>query len=260
MLPINQTNQDNQNDNQYDSGVNATIDPSGNITPIDEGDSILNIDFLPHAIKLQRIRRKRLIRQGCLLGICIVALVLLTLARQDQITQIRKNLVELQQCRTNLQRQVAMIEPLEKQLSELLIKKRIDNELGSRTSCTAVLAELCRVTPASILLRTLELKTVEIPIGTKLNPTSFSSGTGFRPTGSAMPAGTFSNNKSRRGTTRRTYITFTGLAPSDVDVANFIGQLASSPFFENVSMGYAKTVIFREKPVREFKIGCYLTR
>ena len=210
MLPINQVNQNNQNDNQYDGGVNATIAPS-----IDEGDSILNIDFLPHSVKLQRIRRKRLMRQGCLLGICVVAMALLTLARQDQITQIRKNLVELQQCRTNLQRQVAMIEPLEKQLSELLIKKRIDNELGSRTSCTAVLAELCRVTPASILLRTLEIRTVEIPIGTKPNPTGFSSGTGFHPSGSAIPAGTSPNNKSRRATTRRTYITFTGLAPSD---------------------------------------------
>jgi len=254
MLPI---NQDSENDNQYGSTTNAT----GNITSIEERDcAILDIDFLPEAIKQQRIRRKQLIRQGCLLGICIASMALLTLARQDRIAHIRENLVELQQCRTNLQRQVAMISPLEKQLSELLIKRRIDNELGSRTDCTAVLAELCRLTPPSIVMRTLELRTVEITIGTEANSNAMSYQTGFRHTGPVVLAGTYPNTKNTRGTTRRTYITLTGFAPNDINVANFIGQLASSPFFENVSMGYAKTVIFREKPVREFKIGCYLAR
>src|SRR4030042_336323 len=60
------------------------------------------------------------------------------------------------------QRRGGMIESLQGQMADLLIKKRIDEELGSRTDCTAVLAELCRVTPPDTALTRLDLKTVEI--------------------------------------------------------------------------------------------------
>ncbi len=257
MLPMNKVN---PNEDQYRTGIARTANPALETHSIGGPDGT-DIDFLPESIRQQRIRRRRLIRQGCLMALCVLAMALLTYIKQDQIVQARKNLAELQQCRLNLQRQVAMIEPLEKQLADLLIKKRIDTELGSRTDCTAVLAELCRVTPPSVVMTSIDLRTVDIPIGTDNTLTPRTSQGRFRSAGSVVSAGAYdSRNKTATNTVRRIYMTFTGLAPTDVDVANFIGQLASSPFFENVSMGYAKTVIFRERPVREFRIGCYLVR
>ena len=59
---------------------------------------------------------------------------------------------------------------------------------------------------------------------------------------------------------RRIRLVLTGLAPSDIDVANFIGQLASSPLFEDVNMGYAKTVFHENYEAREFQASCFIVR
>ena len=52
----------------------------------------------------------------------------------------------------------------------------------------------------------------------------------------------------------------TGMAPTDVDVANFIGQLSASCLFKNVNMGYAKTVTFQRRSAKEFQASCYLAK
>jgi len=50
------------------------------------------------------------------------------------------------------------------------------------------------------------------------------------------------------------------MAPTDVDVANFIGQLAGSRLFEGVNMGYARNVTFRSRSARQFQVSCYVIR
>jgi hypothetical protein len=58
----------------------------------------------------------------------------------------------------------------------------------------------------------------------------------------------------------RIRLVITGLAPSDVDIANFVGQLASSPLFEDVNMGYTREIQFQGKTARQFKATCYTAR
>ena len=59
---------------------------------------------------------------------------------------------------------------------------------------------------------------------------------------------------------KRVLLVIDGMAPNDVDVANFIGQLSACPLFEDVHMGYAKTVRFRGAEAREFQAKCYVIR
>ena len=66
--------------------------------------------------------------------------------------------------------------------------------------------------------------------------------------------------KSKPEAPKRVHIFFTGLATSDVDVANFIGQLATSQLLEDVNMGYAKNVTVKGKIAREFSDSCYVSR
>jgi Tfp pilus assembly protein PilN len=61
-------------------------------------------------------------------------------------------------------------------------------------------------------------------------------------------------------TVKRVQLLVTGLAPSDVDVANFIGHLSASPLFEDVNMGYAKNVVVRGRTAREFQATCFVAR
>ena len=206
-------------------------------------------DFLPESIRLQRARRKRLARQGYLLAACLACLVLLSYVRHGRVAQARADLAELDACVASQQRMIAQIPPLERQMANLLIKKQIDSELGSRTDCTAVLAELCRLMPTNMSMISLKLETVEIRI---------------RPDrGSLLESRRAVRSGGKQKTDkllRRVQVVITGLAPTDVDVANFIGQLSASPLFEDVNMGYAKTRSFRGRSAREFQASCYLVR
>ena len=133
-------------------------------------------------------------------------------------------------------------------MADLLMKKRIDAELGGRTDCTAILAELCRVTPPNLALASLELQAGEVL------QTPDGGGSARR---SARPAVAGAGGRGSVPV-RRVQLVITGLAPSDVDVANFIGQLSASCLFEDVNMGYARTVDFRGRMAREFRASCYL--
>jgi Tfp pilus assembly protein PilN len=206
-------------------------------------------DFLPEWLRQQRARRRRLIRQGHLLAICIAGMGLLTCARQARISDARAALAALHE-RSETQKQlIAKIPPLEQQMADLLIKKQIDGELGSRTDCTAMLAELCCLMPRNMSLVSLELKPVEI----KLEPDEPLKLAARRP---VRPGA----KRAAEKLIRRVRVLLTGLAPNDVDVANFIGQLSASPLFEDVNMGYAKTVQFRGRSAREFQASCYLAK
>ena len=204
-----------------------------------------DVDFLPERIRSQRERRKRLLRQGYLLATCVLLMVVLTYVRHGRIRQARAELAVLENRSADMAHQIAQITPLEKQMGELFIKKRIGSELGSRTDTTAVLAEMCRLMPANMVLLSLELKTLEV----KADPAAR---VNARPT-------------AREGAgadelVKRVRLVLTGLAPSDVDVANFIGQLCTSCLFEDVNMGYAKSIAFRGRVAREFQASCYLAK
>jgi Tfp pilus assembly protein PilN len=205
------------------------------------------VEFLPERIRQQRARRRRLIRRGYLLGACVLAMAVLTCFRQGRIRQARAELADLNARAGSVHQQIDTIAPLQQQMADLLIKKRIDEELGSRTDCSAVLAELCRLVPVNMALVSLELKTVEWRADAPRPP----------PRGGRAAEAT---RKENQQVVRRIRLIVTGLAPTDVDVANFIGQLSASPLFEDVNMGYAKTVAFAGRWGREFQASCYLTR
>ncbi len=209
-------------------------------------------EFLPEWIRQQRRRRRRILRQTYLVVACVAAMCLLTYVRQGRIARARADLAMVERCAQNVRRQVTMIGQLQSQMSRLLVRKRIVEELGSRTDCTAVLAELCRLLPPNMALVSLELKTVDLNVQPGESDR--------RGGGASARTSARAQAKASMEAVRRVRLSLTGLAPTDVDVANFIGQLSASPLFEDVNMGYAKTVEYRGRTAREFQASCYLAR
>lgn len=207
------------------------------------------VEFLPERIRAQRARSRRLTRQGYLLACVVAGMCVLSVARQGRLAEAKAELATLESSQSNMDRQVAMIAPLERQMADLLIKKRIDDELGSRTDCTAVLAELAKLMPVNMTLTAFDLRTVEIAAD------KIKAGSGL-----ARSAGSAETGANGETVVRRSRLVITGVAATDVDVANFIGQLSASPLFEDVNMGYAKTVNINGRQGREFQASCYLVR
>ncbi len=206
-----------------------------------------NIDFLPEKIKERRARRCRLIRQGYLLAVCLVAMASLGYMREVRISRAEAQVILLAKRVTNVRQQLAMKTDLERQQAELLIKKRIGDLLGSRVNTLDLQAELERVLPESITLTSLNIQAVEVRVPVK----PVKAGVAHVATGA---------QRQKVRVIKRVRVSLTGLAPTDVAVANFIGQLSGSPVFEDVNMGYTRNVIFRKHLAREFQTTCYVVR
>ena len=206
------------------------------------------VDFLPEQIRIQRARRRRLIRQGYLLAICLAALTALGYVRHGRIAQAHGEVGLLTERSTTVQAQLAMRADLEAQQAELLVKQRIDEHLGSRVSALDVLGELQQLTSARLTLTSMTIHATELRL--PVTP-------GVDRSGSLRVA---SEGGPELPAYRRVRLVLSGLAPSDIDVANFIGQLAASPLFEDVRMGYTKTVVHEHHEAREFQVSCLVVR
>lgn len=206
-----------------------------------------SIDFLPEQVSNQRARMRRMARQGYILAACVLGIVALAYLGHGKVSKAQAELSAAQDRAAGAKQQLAVLESLEKQQGELMIMERIENELGSRVGALDVLAELQSLMPESIALSSLTLETMNVALAEPKGRTNRSK----RPT-RAKDAEADSVNRLRA--------VITGVSPTDVDVANFIGQLSASPMFEDVNMGYAKTVDFRGRKAREFQASCYITR
>lgn len=207
------------------------------------------IDFLPERIRQQRRRRKLLVRQAYLMLLCLIGLGVMTYVFQSRVARAASELEMLRSRGAAMDSQVALREQLNQQMADWMIKGRIEEQLGRRVSTLHVLGELQRVLPESMTLTNLTMETVETPV--------MEDPAGRRNQSSGVVS---RGGRGRNKTVKRVRLIITGVAPTDVDVANFIGQLAGSRMFENVNMGYAKTETLRGRDARKFQANCFLTR
>lgn len=218
-------------------------------TPTKHGiQTMENVDFLPERIRLARTRRRRIIRQVYLSIACACALVVFGYARHGQIREARGELVMLDDRAHNVRQQLKTRQSLEDQQTELVVVRRIVNDLGSRTKVLNVLAELQRVIPPSIHLKKLLLVTVDKEVRINKANINRSMRVAIR------------RARKRPKAIKRVQLEITGVSPSDVAVANFIGQLSASEIFEDVNMLYARDLEFCDRQAREFKASCLIVR
>ncbi len=207
-----------------------------------------NIDFLPEKIKALRQRRKRLVRQVYLVALCAATLVGVGYVRSRRTAKAETQFFLISERSKNVQRQLAMLDDLHRQEADLLIKKKIDEQLGSRISALDVLVELGRVLPESVTVTSLNLKPAVQNISIR------SAGqAGRRASGRA-------GSRSKVRSVNRVRLDLTGLAPANVVVAKFVAGLSTSPVFEDVQMGTTKGLVIDNHKAREFTVSCYVIR
>jgi len=207
------------------------------------------IDFLPERIKVQRARKRRVIRQGYLLFAAVVAMGVWVYFGQQRVARAQAELDVLRDRSETMHRQLALKTQLEKELADLVIKERISKDLGSRVNVLDMAGELERLLPASMSLTKLNLDTIEFTM-----PKDKGGARNRSPR--AIPA----SGRKKQQTVKRVRLLITGMAPDDVAVANFIGQLSAGPLFEEVNMGYTKNIVYRKRNAREFQASCYVIR
>jgi Tfp pilus assembly protein PilN len=207
-----------------------------------------NIDFLPERIRTARARKRRIAREAYLLALCFGGLVVLGSVRHERVALAQVQAASLDQLQANIEVQLDFRRHLEDQQRALAVMKTITSDLGSRTNVLDVLGELDSIMPRGISLLDLSLETVEVrtPVDTTYQQT--------RP---KLAGGTPAKTELIE---KRIQLKLTGLSPTDIEIANFIGQLSASPLFEDVNMGYASTEEFDGRVARRFQASCLVAR
>lgn len=215
-----------------------------------------SVDFLPERIKIKRARYRRLVRQAHLLVVCAFALVVLGYLRSETIRDTRIELKLIGEQTESVKLQLAQRSGLERERAKFLIFQRVEEQLGSRVNALNLLSELEHQLPQTVALLKVNVATVDVP--RKLRPATKG--------GQAMAARSVGGLQHPEVMVKRLQVVLTGLAPDDVSVATFIGQLSSSRMFEDVNMGYSvgkeipSETRYGKVKAREFQASCYVAR
>lgn len=201
------------------------------------------IDFLPKRIRHQRSAYRHLRRQGLALTLVVVVLGGVGYFNELRIANAQSDLMAQQNRADALAATLTVLPELTAQLADGQIKARISRELGSRLTINALLAEVGRLLPPSSCLTSLECSTID----------AVAQFAGRQKSQQARKQG---RDEAVSPTRKRVRLVVTGLAPTAIDVADFIGRLSASPLFCDIRMGYAKTVVIERenRKARSFEV------
>jgi Tfp pilus assembly protein PilN len=120
--------------------------------------------------------------------------------------------------------------------AELRVQEQIQAKLGAHVEAARLIGTLGQIMPASMSLASLGFEVEETPQQL-----------------SAMARAAL-KDPNNVPMDRRLRIKLTGVAPTDVDIASFITELNKVPFFDRVSMQYAKDRRQQGYVMREFEL------
>ncbi len=204
------------------------------------------LDFLPDWY-LFRLERRHGYFVFVWLGVCLVgAMGLWFYLVHSQVRQCRADLQQLKAERNTVNDQLLKIDKLRAVRDDLTRKSDIARQLHNRPDVIHVSGRLVELAGDDVNLVDMKIVSEEI------KPPSPSAGPSGRSGGRAAPAapGAVPQDppKVRYG------LTVTGVAPSDVSIANFIARLSASDAFVDVQMGYTKDVKRSGRLMRQFEL------
>lgn len=194
------------------------------------------LEFLPDWYP--RVRRKRAIvlaQSWATVGVIVIAgLVVLAKHRSVQTAQghLSETVVAMDQTRTDLRKldDLLKLEAQSRQRDAVLVK------LGVHVESTRLLDKIEEMMPNEMAIIDMELAVEEA-----------------KPNAGA-PARAAEASAKDVLPDRRLKVRLKGVAPTDVDLANFLARLSGVTFFENVAMTYAKDRSEGGHVMREYEV------
>ncbi len=195
------------------------------------------IDFRPDSYRESRRRKRNVMIRAMLLGALTLELVLVSLGFHAQTATAREAVAELN---GNLASQTEVLRDLDRllgNLGDLGDKRLLLSDVDGGAPLYSVLAELSRLMPQDTALTEIRLSQ-------------------NRRIGQAIAAR--ENEPDHVGsmkTDETGHVEIMGWAATDVDVGNFMTNLAGSALFTDVQLRYSKPATIRGRKAREFKLA-----
>lgn len=209
-----------------------------------------NSSFLPEDYLEKRIARRTNAICLTLFVVVMIGVVAAWFVTGRQYNEVRRQRQAVKQDLADKARQLEKIEELAAQREKMKQKANVTAVLIERVPRDRLLAELVNHMPATMGLLDLELETKVIKSGP-------------RPRTAMQRATQKAERKKQQEESDEpvielepTQVTLdlTGLAPTDVEVAQFMTALAAHPLFEEVGLQFSEETIVLDQPVRRFRI------
>jgi Tfp pilus assembly protein PilN len=191
------------------------------------------LEFLPSWYPQAR-RRRRLFHLQAWSFLAVIGALCLWLSLVHR--NVRAAELALRGADTELAQSRLELTQLQEQLrlkGELEYQRQIVSRLGTSVEMSRLLRALDSVMPKEMSLVELNVETDEQPV---------------------RPAGQRQSSTAAPEVDRRLNVRLVGVAPSDVDLANFLTGLTGVRFFENVSMTYSRDKAQGGHVLREFEV------
>jgi Tfp pilus assembly protein PilN len=194
------------------------------------------LEFLP-AWYHQTRRRKRIV------GLEAWVLFLLVIGLGSWVALAQRNIIRDQQALNGLTKQITQTHSEQRMLAEQLSLRQQLQEREQLIASLGMPVEMTRLMQTLDSVMPKEMSLVEFNCDTDEQLRQVTSVAAARAT-----------NDTTRQMDRRLRIKLIGVAPSDVDLANFLAGLTNVPFFEQVAVTYAKDKTEAGHVLREFEV------
>lgn len=211
-----------------------------------------NMSFLPEDYLAGRIARRTNIICITLFAVVMCGVVAAFFVTDRQRSEIRKQQQQVNQKFEEAARLLEQLEQLQSQKQQMVRKAKLASVLVERVPRTLLLAELINHMPAALSLTEMDLETETVRTARR-PATAMERG---RKTAADKKAGDFEIAAPQTEVTVR----MVGVAPTDVDVAQYITALSAHPLFEQVILQYAEQTTVDEREMRKFGVELTVTQ
>lgn len=198
------------------------------------------LEFLPAWYSQTRRRKRMVILQAWMTVTLAAGLGLFMFLSQRNVRAAENELSLIQTDLTQTDSELKKLDELLTLKNQLQQQQQILDKLGTYVEVTRMLGKIDSIMPNEMALVGLSLKTVEM-----LEPIN----------GLSKSAAV---KKGEQKVSRRLEVSVQGVAPTHVDVANFVMQLSSLPYFEKVFLVYGRDKSESGHIMREFEISFYV--
>jgi cell division protein FtsB len=198
-----------------------------------------NMNLIPQTYRA-RMRRGRTRRSVAIaLAISGLAIGVVGWSLHVGVLHERAELEDLKSYVAEMRAVAADAQALQDRIDDLHRQLEAQQTLQHPVNVSHIMATLCGLMPASVTLDSMELRS-------SLRSLEGGGGAGR----ANLPI------KDEEKTERVMICEVTGVARSDLDVADFVGRLTDHPLYREVALDYSRPVTVREVSGRSFRISC----
>ncbi len=216
-----------------------------------------NMSFLPEDYLEKRIQRRTNLICLTLFILVMGAVAAAFFVTDRQRTEVRQQQRQVQQDFVEAAKRIEQLEQLQRRKQQMIRKAKVTSALIETVPRSVVLAELINNMPTSLSL-------LEFSMDTKVLHVPTSAQTALE---RAKQTKSKSKNKKEEDAIdeveiKPTEITFQllGVAPTDVQVAQFMTSLGRSPLFNDVALIFSEQVAVDRQEMRRFRIDLKLNQ